>query len=81
MAMNFFCTGSKKNHKHSFRRILEKVNLSPAKRAIDDAGEDERKRRAEEEEEIAAEKKKSKKKKKNSAPEIPEYTSADVRLL
>ena len=39
LAMNFFCTGSKKNHKHCFRGFLEKVNLSPAKSAPDDAGE------------------------------------------
>ena len=45
LAMKFFCIGSKKNHIHCFRVFLEKVNLSPAKRATDDADEDERKKR------------------------------------
>ena len=40
LAMKFFCIGSKKNHIHCFRVFLEKVNLSPAKRATDDAEED-----------------------------------------
>ena len=43
--MKFFCIGSKKNHIHCFRVFLEKVNLSPAKRATDGADEDERKKR------------------------------------